>query len=299
VDNETSSGLRFLLPFKAALLQCLDGNQKPVRNGSASGFIRRENDDIFLYTCWHVVSGYDPNDIRIGMAPPDRRYLRVAFQGYEKRQPGVEVVGGSQTLILPLYKPIEDEIGKRRQPLWFQDDAYIPHPDLNGIGLHVPFWHDIVKIRLPSNLQISELQLIDENLLLRSGVVVGDKCFVVGYPYGFSAKGSAQPTPLVLTRFVATNIAAFRRRDLLLERIGAPTMSGGPVFVERDGVPLLLGAYTGSIYPDYKPDDDNKSSNELTTALGTVVDLTSVFAGQLPLVEKPSRDTQRPLEPLK
>ncbi len=297
MDAETSLGIRFLLPFKAALLQCLDGNQKPVRNGGASGFIRREKDDLFLYTCWHVVSGYDPNDIRIGTTLPDRSYLQISLQGAEKRQPGVEVVGGSQIIILPLYDPIEDEIGKPRRPLWLQDDTYIPHADLNGIGLHVPFWHDIVKLRLPSTVQISELQLIDENFLLRSGAVVGDKCFVVGYPYGFSAMGPSQPTPLVLTRFIATNLAAFRRRDLLLEKTGAPTMSGGPVFIERGGRTLLLGAYTGSIYPDYRPDDDGESTNDRTTALGTIVDLTSVFAGQLPLVEKPSRAAQPPPAP--
>jgi hypothetical protein len=38
---------------------------------------------------------------------------------------------------------------------------------------------------------------------------------------------------------------------VLIDGIGAPGMSGGPVFIERNQKLILYGIYTGLIYPDY------------------------------------------------
>ena len=105
---------------------------------------------------------------------------------------------------------------------------------------------------------------------------------IVGYPYGFSLVGADQPMPVVLTRYIAGMRIADRRTELLLESFGAPGMSGGPVFIERDDDLLLLGLYTGLIYPDY-----GSQSKERVTALGTVSDMSICWQGQLPLVEQP------------
>ena len=272
---------RLLLPFVGVLLRCLDENRAPLPGAFASGFIRRESGGLSLYTCWHVVTGFDPNDVRVGLDLPKRRYLEVALQATERRQPGVEVVGGLQSCVLPLYSS-----GVPTRPLWFQDDAHVPHVDLNAVGLYLPFWHDTVKLALPPEIAVSDMQVVDKGRFFKGNMSLlapGDKCLIVGYPYGFSAFGPTQPTPVVLTRFAASDRVAGRRLQFLLESVGAPGMSGGPVYVERDAELLLVGMYTGSMYPDYA-----QRQNEKVTALGTVSNLTLMLWAHLPFVASPS-----------
>jgi hypothetical protein len=272
---------RFALPFKAVLIQCLDHSREPIKNAFASGFIRQEGHEFFLYTCWHVATGFDPNDVRVGLTLPSRGFFQVSMQDAQQRQPGTTAIGGLQTIVLPLY----DTSYAPARPLWLQDAQDVPHPDLNAINLRIPFWHDAVKLKLPSELRISDMQLVTETGAFRpnlSLVAPGEKVMVVGYPYGFSVVGADQPTPVVLTRHIAGTRIVNRRRELLLESFGAPGMSGGPVFIERDDDLLLLGVYTGLIYPDV-----GSQSNEKVTALGTVVDM-SICWGDLPLVQQPN-----------
>jgi hypothetical protein len=273
---------RYQLPFVAVRLQALDEQRQPIDGAVASGFIRRLDNQLYLYTCWHVVTGFDPYDVQIGFTLPNRRYLVVALQAAAQRGPGYEVVGGLQTLELPLY----DVSAQPALPLWEQDDQHIPHAELNGINVFVPFWHDVVRIKLPADLSTSEVQLIDEQALLRGDITLispGDKCLLVGYPYGFSAFGQRQPTPVALTRFVASDRVEGRHQQFLLDGIGAPGMSGGPVFIEREQDLLLVGMYTGSIYPDHA-----RYTNEKVTALGTVANISMLLWGALPLVARPS-----------
>jgi hypothetical protein len=68
-----------------------------------------------------------------------------------------------------------------------------------------------------------------------------------------------------------------------LDSGGAPGMSGGPVFVERDDEIALLGVYTGIIYSDPVIE-----RNEKTTALGSCANLSSCWRGRLPLVREPT-----------
>lgn len=270
---------RLLLPLAAVRLRCLDEQRRPVPGAFASGFLRREEGKLFLYTGWHVVTSFDPYDVRVGLELPKRRFLEIALQDAQKRQEGVAVVGGIQSLVMPLYD-------SDARPAWLQDDAHVPQADLNAIGLFVPFWHDAVKIELPSEVNLSDLQVVDDSSVARDGMSLlapGEKCLVVGYPYGFSAFGPEQPTAIALTRFVASNRIAGRRQQFLLESTGAPGMSGGPVFVERDESLWLVGIYTGLIYPDFALE-----KNEKSTALGAVSNLSLVLLGHLPFVKCPS-----------
>ena len=117
----------------------------------------------------------------------------------------------------------------------------------------MPFWHDAVRIQLPDTVRVSDVQVLEQHDVFPSNTLLtaGDKLFVVGFPYGFSVRGAEQPTPIVLTRFVAATNVAGRHQEFLLESTGAPGMSGGPVFVERGQSIHLLGLYTGLIYPDH------------------------------------------------
>lgn len=269
---------RFELPFKSVLLRCLDEQQRPLKTGS--GFIRRESGELYLYTCWHVVTGYDKNDVKVGTHLPNRVYLEVNMQDAQL-QLGVTSIGGLQSIVLQLY----DISQTPKKPLWYQDNRHIPHADLNAIRIFVPFWHDAVKIKLPPDIRISDMQVIEESNVFPSNtsLTTGDKLYVVGYPYGYSAFGAQQPTPVVLTRHVAATLFGGRLQEVLLDGAGAPTMSGGPVFVERDAEIHLLGMYTGLIYPDYVV-----NANERVTALGTCSNMTLTLYGHLAFVQDPS-----------
>lgn len=132
---------------------------------------------------------------------------------------------------------------------------------------------------------MSDLQIIEgpgdrQSLTM---LLPGDKLYVVGFPYGFSAYGPSQPSPVVLTRFVAATKIADRNQQILLESAGAPGMSGGPVFLERESAIALRGMYTGLIYPDHVV-----GQNDRHTALGTCSDLHIHLQKALPFVQQPS-----------
>ena len=252
---------RTTLNFKAVHIQCLNEEKNKIPGAFASGFILAEDNKLYLYTCWHVVTGFNMHNIEIGRTLPNRKYIEVNLQNCETRQPGIQAIGGIQTTILPLY----DNEGKQ---LWIQNQQDIPNFELNNIGLKVPFWNDIVKLPLPETVVLSEVQIIKREDAFEYIPNLGDKVYLLGYPYGYSTLGIESPTPVVLTRFIAANRIKDRREELLLDGPGAPGMSGGPIFIEAGNRLYLCGLYTGLIYPDFAVE-----SNEKTTALGTMVQL--------------------------
>lgn len=270
---------RFELPFKAVLIRVLDEDKRSLFH--ASGFIRKEGNELFLYTCWHVVTGYDKNELKVKNCLPNRAFLEVDMKNVDKRQPGVEAVGGLQSFLIPLY----DAKTSPKKPLWLQDKRHVPHPDLNAIGIFVPFWHDAVKLPLPQGVSTSDVQVIEEDDVFPQTTLLtcGDKLYIVGFPYGYSATGADKPTPVVLTRFVAATSIGGRHQEFMLESVGAPGMSGGPVFVERESGIHLLGLYTGLLYPDHVIKE-----NEKYTALGICSNMSLSLLGHLPLVADPS-----------
>lgn len=266
----------FLLPLKAVHLETLrqDGKVDSV----ASGFIRREGGKFFLYTNWHVVTGYDPRDLKVKV-PPLRTELSVHLQGCGKGG-GFEAIGGRQILKVSLY----DTTTSPPTPKWFQDPVNNPHPDLNAINIWVPTHHDVVKIQLPDDLEetVSLVQVIDEESVAPWNGHAGEKVMLVGYPYGYSTMTMAQPTPVVLTRFIASADVKGYPMDRLLDGMGAKGMSGCPIFADQDGGAVLVGIYTGCLFPDHE-----RSENNQVTALGRMSRLEMVFrkAGGWPLVD--------------
>jgi hypothetical protein len=201
------------------LLQCLDPSGAPITGAHGSGFVLRENGILFLYTCWHVATGYDRSNIEIRRFAPNplRASVKVLLQNSEKK-PGIETIGRSREFTVPLY----DATVTPPRPLWYQDEQDIPHEDLNHIGLRVPLWHDAIKLPLPANLELSDSQVIEKEEVITPDTApeLGDKVLIVGYPYGFSSQGLDMPTPIVLTRFIASMQLANRKQELLLESFG-------------------------------------------------------------------------------
>jgi hypothetical protein len=126
----------------------------------------------FLYTCWHVVTGYDPNDLRVTSALPKRAFLEVFVPDQRLPADDTPVVGRPPLFTVPLY----DESARPKKPRWYQDRAHLPHPDLNSIGLCVPSWHDAVKIPLSTDVEVSQLHLVSNPVLAPSAMLkAGDK----------------------------------------------------------------------------------------------------------------------------
>lgn len=261
-------------------LRCLDEDRRPLKHASASGFVRVEDGVPFLYTCWHVATGYDRNHLRVTNALPKRAFLEVFVQGHQQQTDSAPGTEGLLSFIIPLY----DGSARPKKPLWYQDRTHLPHPDLNAIGLCVPSWHDAVKIPLPTDVKVSELQLVSNPVLASNKMLFpGDKIYVVGFPYRFNTGGLGLSTPVVLTRFVAATAVSGRPREFLLDSGGAPGMSGGPVFVERQNDIALLGVYTGIIYPNPVIERNKK-----VVALGSCANLSLCWSGSLPLVREPT-----------
>lgn len=265
-------------------LRCLDEARKPLKHASASGFVRIEDGVPFLYTCWHVVTGYDRNHLRVTNALPKRAFLEVFVHGHQRHTDAASVVGEPPSFTVPLY----DDAARPKKPLWYQDRAHLPHPDLNSIGLCVPSWHDAVKIPLSTDARVSQLQPVSNpvpapNTMLKPG----DKVYVVGFPYGFGTGEPGPPRPVVLTRFVTATAVSGRPQEFLLDSGGAPGMSGGPVFLERDHGIALLGVYTGIIYLESVIE-----RNTRVPALGACTNLSLCWRGSLPLVSEPTEASE-------
>ena len=185
------------LSLKAVKIQCLDQNQININGAYGSGFICSEYKINYLYTCWHLVTGYNMHNIEIGRTLPNRKFLKISLQASSEVHNGIIGIGGVQEIVIPLY----DDFGNFT---WIQDDIDIPHFELNNIGIKVPCRHDLVKLELPQTILVDEFQLImdyDINFAMPS---LGDKIYIVGYPYGYSALGENNPTPIVLTRFLSS-----------------------------------------------------------------------------------------------
>ncbi|MEL7071709.1 MAG: hypothetical protein AAGN15_24100 [Cyanobacteria bacterium J06581_3] len=259
-----SNGIESLnLTDKSVFVQCLDSVKNPL--AVASGFIVKEQKQLFLYTCWHVVTGFNPQNVKI---PPssssiqDRVFLELTFRYGREAKPGLFSIE-SKNLVIDLY----DSLELPRRPLWYQQSQDIPHSDLNTINLRIPSLYDIVKIPLPQELMSNStfnsiVVLKPDNCFDKNGfsALPTDQVCIVGYPYGYGALNRNLPLPIVLTRHVASRVVPHLpnlQRTYLLDGQCSPVMSGSPIFLKRRYLFYFLGIYTGLIYPDY----DNASSN--------------------------------------
>lgn len=262
---------RSVLIHKAVMIQCLNDSGEPIKNAYATGFILREKDGIYLYTCWHVVTNIKMHNPT--MPTEEKRMgLRISKIKANKQETGSKltafVLNGPENIDIPLY----EKLGTSLHPRWRQD----PIEDLNGAIIPIPDKHDAVKIQLPETLQFSDVQVIEQEELWKNLVFPGDRIYVVGYPYQFSSSGWDQPSPIVLTRFVASTSIQGRYREILLDGVGAPGMSGSPVFLERDDQIYLLGLYQGLIYTA----GENNKYKEVG-ALSTCVDMTLCWTHEI------------------
>lgn len=269
---------RSLLPHKAVIIECLNNQKEPIEKAYASGFILKESDGLYLYTAWHVITGYDLHNLPLNYQQPNRMEIRLSKIKSEQQNTNsplqAYVLNSLETVDIPLYE--NQDISR---PLWYQD----PIQEFNGASIQVPDKHDAVKIKLPDTFEASDIQIVNSNELNNQLIFPGDRIYIVGYPYKFSTRGEANPSPVVLTKFVASTSIKNRLHEFLIDGLGAPGMSGGPVFIERNEQIFLLGIYTGAIYTDI----DNKDKQ--VGALSTCVDMTLCWTHPITALKPISR----------
>ena len=69
---------RHLIFLKAARLT--SSTKKEIGCVAATGFIRKNAEGLFLYTCWHVVTGISVDEIGVPLNFPERRQIRLEIQ---------------------------------------------------------------------------------------------------------------------------------------------------------------------------------------------------------------------------
>ncbi len=261
---------RSMLSHKAVMIHCLDDDGNEIEGAYASGVILKEQGELFLYTCWHVATGFDMHQMPMLYKAPNRRKLRISLQNAAEQPTGgavrAFVVHGLRTFDVPLYK----SVGGNNVPLWHQDSVD-RSTNLDSVKVVVPNRYDAVRIPLPG-FDTTPMHIVEEANLNKSLIFPGDRIYIVGFPHKFSTRGEDQPIPVVLTRFVAGTQIKNRIGEFLLDGIGAPGMSGGPAFIERDDQLFLVGLYKGTIYT---AGEANK--NENIGALGACVDMSTCW----------------------
>jgi hypothetical protein len=286
-------------------LQLLDEDDNVETN--ASGFILQGSAGFDLYTCWHVVTGIDPRTL-LFRSPPTRRKVRILSTSIRREANGMSF-GGIHEKTVALYSA-------DGTPRWAQEKRERPQADLNSIGLRVPLVYDAVRlpigslsalqqtyVAIPQSMiwrsdpkQVQQLRdharsvgedpssIDPAKMLLTPGVA--DRMFVVGFPYGYSARPGFID-PMFLTRFVAHIGLGPNHGLVFLDNAAAPGMSGGPVWVPHSRTEAsLAGLYVGSIFPDYQAREtesahttSSRRENDRHAAIGVYVSLSFLTYG--------------------
>lgn len=213
--------------------------------GWSSGFVIDEKDFPSLYTCWHVISGADPQNLPTTL-PPKRVALRVHTLAKKSITPEITTIGGLQTFELNLY----DDTGHRT---WLQGVS-----DAEGVHVDIPVPRvDCVRFDVSAyrNLLPGAFQPEDD---LLSNLDISEDAFIVGFPFGYSPfDDSPYPTFLRRTRACMWGDST----AILLDGPGAKGMSGGPIVTRIDNEWRLAGIYTGAVFPESTHFQDALSSN--------------------------------------
>jgi Trypsin-like peptidase domain len=274
---------RMGLTSKCVRLAALDEEDRPVvlRNEQgeaigtrvASGFLLRHDRDLYLYTCWHVVTGFDfraPTLPRIGAQRIAS--LEMSLQDASPAGATLEGIGGNRRLKVSLYV----EAAVPAIPMWEQYHEARSFPAIEIAGIRAPRYYDIVRLRIDEQCFFvsNELQVFSTADLWRDYIAPGDPLYVAGFPYGF-ASSDRHTQGILLSRHAAQVAVAGQDDGPYMDSACSPGMSGGPVMIEMGSQMFLAGIYTGSRFPDAPAERPNE-----LTALGTFCPLAILLCGQ-------------------
>lgn len=223
-------------------LEPLDQDRVPLGGRLSTGFLFYEREQVWLYTCWHVVTGIDPFRPQF-KDPPSRRFVKVTWKQMAIRDGGHTSLGDTEDFIVPLY----DGDGK---PLWHQEGVRRSQLDLDALGLPVPATTDLVALSVSVIPDERRFRCFSPSDVPRAHFQNGQQVVITGYPWGYSALGPLTPEPVFLTRSIASWVVLNRAHSFLVDGVGAKGMSGSPVFVPDSGGFKLIGVYSGALFPD-------------------------------------------------
>lgn len=258
--------------FSQSVVKILALNEDGKEVSYATGFLVKETDDVYLYTCWHIVTGFDFLNVKVTHEdwPPKRRKIAIFFPSITKSGPSWSV-SGKKRLEIELYKEKKGKFW----PLWKQERDHRPNSDLNAVGIKIPKYYDFIKIPIGHVLNEAEKEFLPypKNIIKQSGLDIGKTLVIAGYPYGFSVFRNYSPKPVFLSRAIASDMYFPTKEiyglNLLLDGAGFAGMSGSPVFRFDEESAGLVGIYTGCIFPDAESIGSTEK-NDRMAALGLV-----------------------------
>lgn len=223
----------------------------------ATGFIYKKNEEYYLITNWHVVTGKNPYTLEeiikngVNLSNPEK--LRIYFHG--------NTLGD--------WKPYEVNLYKKNVPVWLE------HPKKSEVDVvAVPFKMRVVDQLIRKLYSINEIKSNEEMLLSPSTNVS-----IIGFPFGFTTLGKF---PIWKTGQIASDYD-IDINDLPLFYIDAatrPGMSGSPVicktnsYLTKKGFVMSMGyaqKFLG-IYSGRLPNDSDIGKVWKTRCIDEILD---------------------------
>lgn len=178
---------------------------------TATGFFYEYEEQMFLITNWHNVTGRNPINGEILSSHGGVPDMIVYFPRYDDNR------GTPANVKLKLYE--DDE---KLQPIWLE------HPE-HGNQI------DVVAIPLEKSDKLIYYPINGNNLETEIPPLVGDDTFVIGYPFQTPRTMGA---PIWKKASIATepNMNEDSLPKILIDTATRPGLSGSPVIYQRIGV---------------------------------------------------------------
>lgn len=230
-------------------LELLNENSEPF--GTASGFLWRHSDRVFLITNWHIVSAlhaFSGQHLQNGRVP---QALRVHYTvELAARLPNGDNLA-SHVVVIPLYD------ADFHHPFWLEHRA---RPVTRA---------DVVAVEMPAIASGGRLHCINEHTYDDLVELVGVDVFPVGYPLGVVdglklpiwKRGSIATEPEVQWAGRPAFLIDCRTSSgmsgspVLRQVFGPAPLANGTISVDRVRTLEFLGVYSGRL-----SDDDNIAS---------------------------------------
>lgn len=219
--------------------------------GSGSGFFYRIAGRIVLITCWHVLTGRNPdNSLREIYPQPDALVLYLPT----KENPNQFMPGQP----IPLYD--------NGRPVWYEPKEFLGRVDLAMIALE--------------NLDDANICPVNDHFEYYDvAFEPGKDVIVIGYPFGLQSN----PFPVWKRAMISSEpgYTTLGKRLVLLDAPGRPGMSGAPVFFSAPGVSVDRETYLAVKSKDLSKGAEviSKISPETMSDSTVVLEFCGVYAG--------------------
>lgn len=214
------SATSFLLDIKS--------NDKSI--GHATGFLYRKNDNVYLITNWHVITG---RNLFNKSTHPHNPPTQVVFQPVVKTPDGKYGIFNKST-----YPFICNLYDANNKPVWLE------HPSLDVDIVAIQLDNDIVKEYCTNGKtkEICSISCINDYEFINFIINIADDCFVLGYPFG-KPSNVDMDLPVWKRATIASEPehSYFKNiPSMLIDTTTRTGMSGSPVVIGKDAYITML-----------------------------------------------------------